>query len=221
MSLMDLSMSESGRDDRIKEFNVEACMEMTKSGSVASSNGPTAAAADQETAVGLGGTRHNLWKGMEKSLEILWFGCSCKDARPCPDLCTLLPTRNTLIPVISPPQRQAEQSARGTLVNPDAFPPTPHPYPRSKRYTKSRVPPILPQDAYNEQDGMGAPPRNYHTPLPVRAKPTTTVRPVSDIALAHSPSNIIYMLSMGASTPFNRLKPQMPLLPGPPNTLWS
>ncbi|KAH6903487.1 hypothetical protein BKA70DRAFT_1566702 [Coprinopsis sp. MPI-PUGE-AT-0042] len=73
-SLKDFGVSESYRDGRIKKGNVEVCVETTKSGPVASSDGPTSAAADQETAIGLGGTRHNTWKGMEKSLEILRFG---------------------------------------------------------------------------------------------------------------------------------------------------
>ncbi|KAH6867284.1 hypothetical protein BKA70DRAFT_1579763 [Coprinopsis sp. MPI-PUGE-AT-0042] len=106
------------QDGRIEKGNVEACVETTKSEFVASSSsdGPTSAAADQETAIGLSGTRHNMWKRMEKSLEILRFGRvkMLDHARTCTPFFLHGKRRSQSFPLLSDKQSEAHEARSST-----------------------------------------------------------------------------------------------------------
>ncbi|KAH6880899.1 hypothetical protein BKA70DRAFT_1343156 [Coprinopsis sp. MPI-PUGE-AT-0042] len=205
MGLMDLSVlgSGSGRDGRIEKSDVEAYLQKAKDASTASgsSNTQASTATGQETVVELGRTRYNMWKAMEKSLEIPHFGYST--SLDITELHNLLPALNASIPTHFLPQEQAERSARGMLVNPNALFPAPQPtdIPESGKYTKlTYLPFLLKTLAMSMMEWPLL--RGSITPnSPAGTKPTMTIRPTSDIALA---------FYLGRQTPSGLTPKEMP-----------
>ncbi|KAH6903519.1 2-oxoacid dehydrogenases acyltransferase-domain-containing protein [Coprinopsis sp. MPI-PUGE-AT-0042] len=205
MGLMDLSVlgSGSGRDGRIEKSDVEAYLQKAKNASAASgsSSTPASTPTDQETVVELGRTRYNMWKAMEKSLEIPHFGYST--SLDITELHNLLPALNASIPTHFLPQEQAERSARGMLVNPNALFPAPQPtdIPESGKYTKlTYLPFLLKTLAMTMMEWPLL--RGSITPnTPAGTKPTMTIRPTSDIALALStPTGLYTPTILGTNT---------------------
>ncbi|KAJ2928585.1 hypothetical protein H1R20_g8522, partial [Candolleomyces eurysporus] len=193
----------SGKDGRIEQVDVEAFLKRRES---AGAGAPLSAAQPQKgeravegeaVVVELGRTRYNMWKAMVKSLEIPHFGYTT--TLDITELHNMLPLLNTGIPEkYLPPsiaaQRQPAAIKMG-MVNPNAiFPVADEALPESQQYTKLTYLPILLKTLSKAM--MQWPLlRSSITPSSATAansKPTLTIRPQADIAIALSTPTGLY-----------------------------
>ncbi|KAJ3564187.1 hypothetical protein NP233_g8450 [Leucocoprinus birnbaumii] len=179
----------SGRDGRIERADVDAYL--ARSGPYAASEtSVTPTISQQDVVVELNRTRHNMWKAMEKSLEIPHFGYST--TLDVTNLQNVLSSLNSRIPsrYLPPSARKSEYIA----VNPSALYPAPNQdaVPDSHQFTKLTFLPLLLKSlslAMMEWPLF----RSSITPdIQEKAKPTVTIRPVADIALALSTPTGLY-----------------------------
>lgn len=200
----------SGRDGRIEKGDVDAHL----TGSGASTAGPTtttttmtASVPEQDVVVELNRTRRNMWKAMGKvnhirmlgfcvangfsqSLEIPHFGYSTM--LDVTNLSNVLTSLNSSIPLRYLPASSRQQEY--LAVNPSSLYPAPNqdPVPEPQQFTKLTFLPILLKSlslAMMEWPLF----RGSITPdLPENAKPTLTIRPGADIALALSTPTGLY-----------------------------
>lgn len=180
----------SGRDGRIERADVDAYL--ARSGSYATPETSVSAPAgqQQDVVVELNRTRYSMWKAMEKSLEISHFGYST--TLDVTNLQKALTSLNSRIPsrYLPPSAQKMEYMA----VNPSALYPAPNQdnVPESHQFTKLTFLPLLLKSlslAMMEWPLF----RSSITPgLQEKARPTLTLRPGADIALALSTPTGLY-----------------------------
>ncbi|KAJ7649298.1 2-oxoacid dehydrogenases acyltransferase-domain-containing protein [Mycena rosella] len=162
----------SGRAGRVEKADVEAFL----AGSSSSSASAPVSAPGEDMVVELGRTRHAMWRAMVKSLEIPHFGYSA--TLDITELHTLLPLLNAHIP---PPLPGDEVEV-----------------PEAARYARLTYLPFLLKTLARAM--MDFPlfrasitPSSSHSPSSApNAKPTLTLRPHADIALALSTPTGLY-----------------------------
>ncbi|KIK41275.1 hypothetical protein CY34DRAFT_806216 [Suillus luteus UH-Slu-Lm8-n1] len=190
-SKVDLSrlLSGSGRDGRIEKKDIDAFLSQQAS-SVSADCGLAApqAQAEQDVIVELGRTRYGMWKAMTQSLDIPHFGYST--SLDLTSLHSLLPTLNSHIPEHFNPSKSSSLP-----INPSALYPAPSlpPVPESAQFTRLTYLPILLKTLAK---AMMAWPvlRSSITPGSANGggKPTLTIRPHADIAVALSTTTGLY-----------------------------
>lgn len=188
-SKVDLSrlLSGSGRDGRIEKKDIDAFLSQ-QAYSVSTDSGSAAPQAEQDVIVELGRTRYGMWKAMTQSLEIPHFGYST--SLDLTSLHSLLPTLNSHIPEHFNPSKSLS-----LLINPSALYPAPSlpPVPESAQFTRLTYLPILLKTLAK---AMMAWPvlRSSITPGSTNGggKPTLTIRPHADIAVALSTTTGLY-----------------------------
>ncbi|KAJ2915654.1 hypothetical protein MD484_g4781, partial [Candolleomyces efflorescens] len=192
----------SGKDGRIEQADVEAFLKgRERAGAPASvqpQKGGERIVEGEDVVVELGRTRYNMWKAMVKSLEIPHFGYST--TLDITELHNMLPLLNTNIPEqYLPPSIAAQRqpaAIRMGMVNPNAiYPATDESLlPESQQYTKLTYLPVLLKTLSKAM--MQWPLlRSSITPSSATAansKPTLTVRPQADIAIALSTPTGLY-----------------------------
>ncbi|TFK18902.1 CoA-dependent acyltransferase [Coprinopsis marcescibilis] len=181
----------SGREGRIEMADIEAYMQRASSAAQAEATAQVnAPAQDKDVVVELGRTRHNMWKAMVKSLEIPHFGYST--TLDITELHNMLPVFNKHIPTHYLPPSNSHPNQ--PLVNPAALYPAPSPptVPETGHYTKLTYLPFLLKTlskAMLEWPLL----RSSITPTTdPSSKPTLTVRPNADIAIALSTPTGLY-----------------------------
>lgn len=190
-SKVDLSrlLSGSGRDGRIEKKDIDAFLSQKASSvSAGCSSAAPQAQAEQDVIVELGRTRYGMWKAMTQSLEIPHFGYST--SLDLTSLHSLLPTLNSHIPEHFNPSKSSPLP-----INPSALYPAPSlpPAPESAQFTRLTYLPILLKTLAK---AMMAWPvlRSSITPGSANGggKPTLTIRPHADIAIALSTTTGLY-----------------------------
>lgn len=190
-SKVDLShlLSGSGRDGRIEKKDIDAFLSQQAS-SVSANCGSAApqAQAEEDVIVELGRTRYGMWKAMTQSLEIPHFGYST--SLDLTSLHSLLPTLNSHIP-----EHFNSSKSSSLPINPSALYPAPSlpPVLESAQFTRLTYLPILLKTLAK---AMMAWPvlRSSITPGSANGggKPTLTIRPHADIAVALSTTTGLY-----------------------------
>jgi 2-oxoisovalerate dehydrogenase E2 component (dihydrolipoyl transacylase) len=189
-SKVDLALlSGSGRDGRIEKKDIDIFLSQQAS-SVSIHPGPAAprVQAEQDVVVELGRTRYGMWKAMTQSLEIPHFSYST--SLDITSLFSLLPTLNSHIPGYYNPSKSSSLP-----INPSALHPAPShpPVPESAQFTRLTYLPILLKTLAK---AMMAWPvlRSSITPGSANGggKPTLTIRPHADIAVALSTTTGLY-----------------------------
>ncbi|KAG1854421.1 CoA-dependent acyltransferase [Suillus subalutaceus] len=189
-SKVDLSLlSGSGRDGRIEKKDIDVFLsQQASSVSVHSGSAAPRAQAEQDVIVELGRTRYGMWKAMTHSLEIPHFGYST--SLDLTSLHALLPTLDSHIPEHFNPSKSLLLP-----INPSALHPAPShpPVPESAQFTRLTYLPILLKTLAK---AMMAWPvlRSSITPGSTNGggKPTLTIRPHADIAVALSTTTGLY-----------------------------
>ncbi|KAG1894736.1 CoA-dependent acyltransferase [Suillus fuscotomentosus] len=189
-SKVDLALlSGSGRDGRIEKKDIDAFIsQQASSVSVDLSSVAPRAQTEQDVIVELGRTRYGMWKAMTQSLEVPHFGYST--SLDLTSLHSLLPTLNSHIPEHFDPSKSSSLP-----INPSALHPAPSPplVPESAQFTRITYLPILIKTLAK---AMMAWPvlRSSITPGSVNGggKPTLTIRPHADIAVALSTPTGLY-----------------------------
>jgi 2-oxoisovalerate dehydrogenase E2 component (dihydrolipoyl transacylase) len=196
----------SGKDGRIEKKDIEAFLARpadtshAASSSSSSSTSSQAQAQDKDITVELGRTRYGMWKAMEKSLAIPHFGYTT--SLDLTRLHALLPLLNANIPShylpVPPPGSKA---TRPPMVDPSALIAAPAPPSVSEhaRFSKLTYLPFLLKTL---SKAMHAWPlfRSSLAPTPSQSsgasnsnpKPSLTIRPHADIALALSTPTGLY-----------------------------
>jgi 2-oxoisovalerate dehydrogenase E2 component (dihydrolipoyl transacylase) len=189
-SKVDLALlSGSGRDGRIEKKDIDIFLsQQASSVSVHSGSAAPRVQAEQDVVVELGRTRYGMWKAMTQSLEIPHFGYST--SLDITSLHSLLPTLNSHIPEHYNPSKSSSLP-----INPSALHPAPShpPVPESAQFTRLTYLPILLKTLAK---AMMAWPvlRSSITPGSANGggKPTLTIRPHADIAVALSTTTGLY-----------------------------
>jgi 2-oxoisovalerate dehydrogenase E2 component (dihydrolipoyl transacylase) len=189
-SKVDLALlSGSGRDGRIEKRDIDIFpSQQASSVPVHSGSAAPRVQAEQDVVVELGRTRYGMWKAMTQSLEIPHFGYST--SLDITSLHSLLPTLNSHIPEHYNPSKSLSLP-----INPSALQPAPShpPVPQSAQFTRLTYLPILLKTLAK---AMMAWPvlRSSITPGSANGggKPTLTIRPHADIAVALSTTTGLY-----------------------------
>jgi 2-oxoisovalerate dehydrogenase E2 component (dihydrolipoyl transacylase) len=189
-SKVDLALlSGSGRDGRIEKKDIDIFLsQQASSVPVHSGSAAPRVQAEQDVVVELGRTRYGMWKAMTQSLEIPHFGYST--SLDITSLHSLLPTLNSHIPEHYNPSKSSSLP-----INPSALHPAPShpPVPESAQFTRLTYLPILLKTLAK---AMMAWPvlRSSITPGSANGggKPTLTIRPHADIAVALSTTTGLY-----------------------------
>ncbi|KAG1784740.1 2-oxoacid dehydrogenases acyltransferase-domain-containing protein [Suillus plorans] len=189
-SKVDLALlSGSGRDGRIEKKDIDAFLSQQAS-SVSVDLGSVAprAQTEQDVIVELGRTRYGMWKAMTQSLEVPHFGYST--SLDLTSLHSLLPTLNSHIPEHFDPSKSSSLPINPSALHPA---PSPPPVPESAQFTRLTYLPILIKTLAK---AMMAWPvlRSSITLGSVNGggKPTLTIRPHADIAVALSTPTGLY-----------------------------
>lgn len=217
---VDLALvSGTGRDGRIERSDLDqhiASLQQSSSQSVAS---PPTATSSEDVVVELGRTRYNMWKAMEKSLEIPHFGYST--TLDITELHNLLPTMNAHIPPRYLPtgyklpkdSPYAQQQRLSGMVNPHALfkPAQEEEVPEHARFTKLTYLPFLLKTLGMSMMEWPLLRASITPGADPKAKPTLTVRPNPDIALALSTPSGLYTptLSLASSSSVYALAARM------------
>ncbi|KAF9445098.1 CoA-dependent acyltransferase [Macrolepiota fuliginosa MF-IS2] len=178
----------SGRDGRIEKTDVDAYL--ARSGPYAPAGATGAPTQQQDVVVELNRTRYNMWKAMEKSLEIPHFGYSV--TLDVTSLQKILSSLNAGIPPRYLPS--VSRKPEYITVNPSALYPAPgqDAVPESQQFNKLTFLPLLLKSlslAMMEWPLF----RSSITPdAQEKAKPMLTVRPSADIALGLSTPTGLY-----------------------------
>ncbi|KAG1814236.1 2-oxoacid dehydrogenases acyltransferase-domain-containing protein [Suillus subaureus] len=189
-SKVDLTLlSGSGRDGRIEKKDIDAFLsQQASSSSTHSGSAALRAQAEQDVIVELGRTRYGMWKAMTQSLEIPHFGYST--SLDLTSLHSLLPTLNSHIPSHFNPSKSSPLPINPSALHPA---PSPPPVPESAQFTRLTYLPILLKTLAK---AMMAWPvlRSSITPGSANGggKPTLTIRPHADIAVALSTTTGLY-----------------------------
>ncbi|KXN82174.1 Lipoamide acyltransferase [Leucoagaricus sp. SymC.cos] len=148
----------SGRDGRVEKADVDAYL--ARSGSYAEITASVPLPQQQDVVVELNRTRYNMWKAMEKSLEIPHFA----------------------------------QKTEYIAVNPSALYPTPNqdPVPESHQFTKLTFLPLLLKSLSLAMMEWLLLRSSITANIQEEAKPTMTIHPGADIALALSMPTGLY-----------------------------
>ncbi|KDQ51358.1 hypothetical protein JAAARDRAFT_185131 [Jaapia argillacea MUCL 33604] len=187
----------SGKDGRIEKGDVEAFLSLsrgeTKASGVESTSVETKVVDGKDVVVELGRTRYGMWKAMEKSLEIPHFGYST--TLDLTNLHQLLSTLNKEIPQHYLPPSHSKPP-QPPLVSPSSLYPAPSPPPIPEGGHFHRLT-YLPIFLKTLSKAMMEWPlfRASITPSSARSvasKPTLTIRPNADIALALSTPTGLY-----------------------------
>lgn len=194
----------SGRDGRVEKKDVDSYLSGASAGADAGAGAGAGAQAPKSPAaqeVELGRTRYEMWKAMEKSLEIPHFGYST--TLDLTALHNLLPILNANIPAHLLPEniRKSKKPSSSSSVNPSALYPAPIPAPVGSSHQISRLT-YLPFLLKTLSKAMIDWPlfRSSITPTkptteptkPTKPKPTITVRPTTDISIALSTPSGLY-----------------------------
>ncbi|KAG2365185.1 2-oxoacid dehydrogenases acyltransferase-domain-containing protein [Suillus spraguei] len=188
-SKVDLALlSGSGRDGRIEKKDIDAFLSLKGSSVSVDSSAAPPAQAEQDVVVELGRTRYGMWKAMTQSLEIPHFGYST--SLDLTSLHSLLPTLNSHIPEHFNPSKSTSLPINPSALHPA---PSPPPVPESAQFTRLTYLPILLKTLAK---AMMAWPvlRSSITPGSANGggKPTLTIRPHADIAIALSTTTGLY-----------------------------
>ncbi|OJA11617.1 hypothetical protein AZE42_05473 [Rhizopogon vesiculosus] len=184
-----LLASGSGRDGRIEKKDIDAFLSQDVT-SVLGDSGSfiPPAQAEQEVIVELSRTRYGMWKAMTQSLEVPHFGYST--SLDLTSLHALLPTLNAHIPEHFNPSKSSQLPVNASALYPA---PSQHPVPESAQFARLTYLPILLKTLAK---AMMAWPvlRSSITPGSANAggKPTLTIRPHADIAVALSTPTGLY-----------------------------
>ncbi|KAG1730418.1 CoA-dependent acyltransferase [Suillus paluster] len=176
----------SGRDGRIEKKDIDAFLSQQVS-SVSVDSG-SLLQAQQDVIVELGRTRYGMWKAMTQSLEVPHFGYST--SLDLTSLHSLLPTLNAHIPGHFNPSGSPPLAVNPSALHPA---PSPPPVPESAQFTRLTYLPILLKTlakAMMEWPIL----RSSITPGSIDGggKPTLTIRPHADIAIALSTPTGLY-----------------------------
>ncbi|KZV75214.1 CoA-dependent acyltransferase [Peniophora sp. CONT] len=177
----------SGKNGRIERSDVERYLAGQKE-APASASASAQPSSKEDVVIELGRTRYGMWKAMTKSLEIPHFGYTTYLDLTALD--ALLPALNQVIPAHYLPS--SSSPARPPLVSPSAFaaPSPPPEVPEHARYNKLTYLPVLLKTlslAMTEWPLL----RSSITPG-WEGKPTMTLRPHADIAIALSTPTGLY-----------------------------
>lgn len=179
----------SGRDGRIEKKDIEAFLQR---GPVAQdAPGATTQASREEVRLELGRTRYAMWKSMTKSLEIPHFGYS--SILDLTALNALIHSMNTYIPSTYNPPIPASHPPP---ISPDAIwggkPPVPPVGDASSYYKRLTILPLLLKSLSRAMQEWPI----FRSSLNARAtedeRPSLTIRPQSDIAIAVSTPTGLY-----------------------------
>jgi 2-oxoisovalerate dehydrogenase E2 component (dihydrolipoyl transacylase) len=180
-----------GKDGRVEKKDVEAFLAGHVDGFNSTAPSSTVTQTQEEMVVDLGRTRYGMWKAMEKSLAIPHFGYTT--SLDLTRIHALLPHLNTAIPKHYLPPSPTTDRSRPPLVNPSALCPAPSApdVPEHARFSKLTYLPFLLKTL---SKAMHPWPlfRSSLTPSTADAKPSLTVRPHADIALALSTPSGLY-----------------------------
>ncbi|KAJ8586585.1 CoA-dependent acyltransferase [Rhizopogon salebrosus TDB-379] len=179
----------SGRDGRIEKKDIDAFLSHgISSVSVDSTLSIPSARDEHDVIVELGRTRYAMWKAMTQSLEVPHFGYST--SLDLTSLHSLLPTLNAHIPEHFDPSTSSPLSVNASALHPA---PSPPPVPESAQFTRLTYLPILLKTLAK---AMMAWPvlRSSITPGSTNGggKPSLTIRPHADIAIALSTPTGLY-----------------------------
>ncbi|EEB89387.1 hypothetical protein MPER_12517 [Moniliophthora perniciosa FA553] len=191
----------SGRDGRIEKRDVEAFLAGASKSPAPSTSVPETRQAGEDVVVELGRTRYGMWKAMEKSLEIPHFGYSTTLDLTALD--AILPTLNASIPLHCLPIPSTPPPPPAVSPSSILPPPSPPPVTDSGRYTKLTYLPFLLKTLSKSM--MEWPLlRSFITAQFRRTgKPTLTVRPQADIAIALSTPTGLYTPTIQAANSYS------------------
>ncbi|KAK7047192.1 hypothetical protein VNI00_006858 [Paramarasmius palmivorus] len=189
----------SGRDGRVEKGDVDkfvagATAKEAGKGKQEVGKEGVKAGQGEEVVVELGRTRYGMWKAMQKSLEVPHFGYSTSF-----DLTRLhgmLPTLNASIPQYYLPSSQQQQ--KPMMVNPSAVFPAPTiGVPETSRFDKLTYLPFLLKTLSKAM--MEWPLFRSSITPGTTGKPTLTIRPQADIAIALSTPSGLYTPTIQAA----------------------